>query len=484
MLGRVLFYGFRASLLMWCLAFIGHAPFLHVPSQINGLVLLAALAGSFLKLGVDLPRTRVPLAGALAGLVSGLVNILILGAQIVEQPATTDALKAGSQGIRSDAMVHIAGFLAASMVLGALSASIGSRLFQRPELAAKAPGISGHPEFLPRWARLMMIALFPLIVLGGWVTSADAGMSVEGWPGSGGASMILFPLSLMTDGRVFLEHSHRLFGMLVGLITLIGMVWMLIAERRGWIKALAITIFVLVCVQGVLGGKRVTLDVRVLGMVHGILAQIIFALAMVLAATQSSAFMFGGPARAHRWAGSARTLSIITLAAFFIQLSFGAAYRHLGFAADGTPKPGGIHSLYSHAGFAIVVAVLAAITGSRLRGIAGEVMGEMGRKAMRVGAALTHGVLAQFMLGWITFAVLMTSSTKGVVADHDELHAVPIVPIHEQLLATAHQGLGALLIGFAALAVLWSWRLVRKADPAGVSSGSSEDLTAQPPTSA
>lgn len=461
MLGRIVFHGFRASLLMWCVAFVLHAPFIHIPSWINGLALLAIFAICLLKCGIDLPRPQAALAGGLSGFVAGLINILLLGSMLVEQPADAAGLKPGAEGLSSDAWLRVSLFLVASTVAGALIASIGRVLAApRDAMVTRDHGSTG-PNFLPRFVWLMALAFFPLIIIGGWVTSADAGMSVKGWPGSGGAVMILYPLSLMTDGRVFLEHSHRLFGMLVGLTTLVGMIWILARERRAWVKALVIAIFVLVCVQGLLGGKRVTMDARVLGMLHGLLAQIIFALAMVLAASFTTAFVHEGPARPHRSAASVRTLAMVTLGAFVIQLAFGAAYRHLGVAADGTPKPGGQHAIYAHAGFAIVVALLAAITGFKLKALAREIAGGMGREAKRVSGGLTHGVLAQFVLGWITFAVLMTSDTRGVVPGHEDLHAVPHVPLHEQLLATAHQGLGAILFATAALAVVWSWRMVR-----------------------
>ncbi len=56
---------------------------------------------------------------------------------------------------------------------------------------------------------------FPLIFLGGLVTSHGAGMSVPDWPNSYGYNMFLFPPSLWTGGILF-EHTHRLLGTVVG----------------------------------------------------------------------------------------------------------------------------------------------------------------------------------------------------------------------------------------------------------------------------
>ncbi len=56
---------------------------------------------------------------------------------------------------------------------------------------------------------------FPLIFLGGLVTSHKAGMSVPDWPNSYGYNMFLFPPRLWRGGILF-EHTHRLLGSVVG----------------------------------------------------------------------------------------------------------------------------------------------------------------------------------------------------------------------------------------------------------------------------
>jgi len=56
---------------------------------------------------------------------------------------------------------------------------------------------------------------FPLIFLGGLVTSHQAGLSVPDWPNSYGYNMFLFPINEWKGGILF-EHTHRLMGTLVG----------------------------------------------------------------------------------------------------------------------------------------------------------------------------------------------------------------------------------------------------------------------------
>lgn len=75
-------------------------------------------------------------------------------------------------------------------------------------------------------ALLVLLTMFPLIFLGGLVTSHGAGMSVPDWPNSYGYNMFLFPVSEWLGG-IFFEHTHRLLGTLVGFfcINLVMQAW-------------------------------------------------------------------------------------------------------------------------------------------------------------------------------------------------------------------------------------------------------------------
>ena len=89
------------------------------------------------------------------------------------------------------------------------------------------------------------------------VTGQQAGLAVVDWPNSFGSNMFLYPLSRMTGG-VFYEHAHRLLGSLVGLTTLVLAVFLWRTDERRGVKLLAAAALLLVIVQGVLGGLRVT----------------------------------------------------------------------------------------------------------------------------------------------------------------------------------------------------------------------------------
>src|SRR5579862_9327249 len=79
-----------------------------------------------------------------------------------------------------------------------------------------------QPEYHPwlhRLAVLTAAATFPLIFMGGLVTSHQAGMSVPDWPNSYGYNMFLFPPSKWVGGILY-EHTHRLMGTVVGFLAI------------------------------------------------------------------------------------------------------------------------------------------------------------------------------------------------------------------------------------------------------------------------
>src|SRR4051812_50212099 len=68
-------------------------------------------------------------------------------------------------------------------------------------------------------AVLTACATFPLIFMGGLVTSHQAGMSVPDWPNSWGYNMFLFPPRLWIGGILY-EHTHRLMATVVGMLAI------------------------------------------------------------------------------------------------------------------------------------------------------------------------------------------------------------------------------------------------------------------------
>jgi hypothetical protein len=60
-------------------------------------------------------------------------------------------------------------------------------------------------------------------------------------------------------GGVFYEHSHRLMGSLVGMLSIVLCAWAWKTEPRRWVRWLATGVLAAVIFQGVLGGLRVVL---------------------------------------------------------------------------------------------------------------------------------------------------------------------------------------------------------------------------------
>ncbi len=460
MIQTILYHGFRTNLWMWVIALVTHTPGVHIPSPVKGLALILAFAFGTALAGRSLSNTRPWLVGAGVGLLAALLNLMLLGSLLVEQPVQGSP-QAGTEGLAPNAILVIGGFLVGCTVLGALCGFVGGS-FRGHVMAS---GFDPIPQpWLERFLRLMAWSLVPLILVGGLVTSADAGMSVRGWPASDGAFMFLYPISLMTDDRVFFEHSHRLLGSLVGLTVLTGMIWVLLAERQVLPRGLAIGLFLLVCIQGYLGGARVNLDSRIVGVIHGISAQLIMALAWLLAMLVSAAFRHATPVP-HPLAGRLRGLSIALLIGLVIQLTLGAAFRHLG-----ASKPGMVHMIYTHAALAIVLVILAALMGFGLKKAAEDAAAqghEHAGPAKRAGGGLVHATMTQFLLGWLTFWLVISNrpaaGRAGAVPGPTELATTPKVPIAEAITATLHQTLGAAILALAVLSAGWIWRLLRSA---------------------
>jgi cytochrome c oxidase assembly protein subunit 15 len=178
------------------------------------------------------------------------------------------------------------------------------------------------------FAMLTAAATVVLICFGGLVTSHGAGLAVPDWPNSYGYNMFLFPISMWVGG-IFYEHTHRLAGSVVGLLTLALAIWLWWKDSRRWLRWLGWLALLLVILQGVLGGLRVVLLKDQLGLVHGALAQIFLVLVAAIALFTSRAWMEVWPRRAAGPdPGGIRWLVIATTGIILVQLLLGAAMRH------------------------------------------------------------------------------------------------------------------------------------------------------------
>jgi len=162
-----------------------------------------------------------------------------------------------------------------------------------------------------------------LIVFGGLVTNTGAALAVPDWPTTFGHNMFLYPWSKMVGG-IFYEHSHRLLGALVGVLTI---ALAISAWRRGGItRILGVSAALVVVVQGVLGGLRVVLVQDTLAIVHGCLAQAFFGLLTAITFVTSRAAERPTPAVDP----TLRALAILAAVLVYAQIVFGALLTHTG----------------------------------------------------------------------------------------------------------------------------------------------------------
>jgi heme a synthase len=187
--------------------------------------------------------------------------------------------------------------------------------------------------WLHRFALLTTLVTFPLLIVGGLVTSTGSALAVPDWPTTFGHNMFLYPLSGMVGGILY-EHSHRLLGAVVGFLTIILTCWLWVQEPRLWLRWLGSIALAVVILQGALGGLRVVLLAHTLAIVHACIAQAFFALLV-------SITFFTSPARPDPSAAfpaepltRLRRVCLLTTAVLYVQIVFGAILRHTGTRLD------------------------------------------------------------------------------------------------------------------------------------------------------
>lgn len=183
-------------------------------------------------------------------------------------------------------------------------------------------------SWLSRFAWLTAATTLLLICSGGMVTSKGVGLAVPDWPTTFGYNMFLFPFSKWVGGILF-EHTHRLLGAAVGLLTIVLAVWLSRIEHPGYLKMLGWIALAAVIVQGVLGGLRVTMLKDEIGIFHACLAQAFFGLLVFIALATTAVWraLSMSPANRER-IRSTWKLSVVLIVAIYFQLALGATMRH------------------------------------------------------------------------------------------------------------------------------------------------------------
>jgi cytochrome c oxidase assembly protein subunit 15 len=182
-----------------------------------------------------------------------------------------------------------------------------------------------YNPLLHRTAQLTAAATLLLIFMGGLVTSHGAGLSVPDWPNSYGYNMFTFPPSKWIGG-IFYEHTHRLMGIVVGMLSIALTIIAWKSEERKWVRWLTTSVLFAVIFQGVLGGLRVILIKLNLAIVHACVAEAFFCLTALVCVVTSKWWLTTAPTN-HLRAGRLVPLLVCCIAIYF-QLIIGASMRH------------------------------------------------------------------------------------------------------------------------------------------------------------
>jgi cytochrome c oxidase assembly protein subunit 15 len=423
----VLPLAFATTVSMWAVAYVCRLPVVMAPSWLILGMMLAVVA-----LWGWVTGSRAGggwLGGVYVGGAAAILNLLILGSLLTP---------AEGGGVIPSAMWWVPGsILAIALVSGGFAAGAGS--VSREATAS---------DWTALFAKVAVAATFLLVVAGGLVTSNEAGLAVVDWPNSFGTNMFLFPLARMTGG-IYYEHAHRLFGALVGLTTIALIVRLWRFDARTWLRRLGLAAIVLVILQGVLGGLRVTggftlstseadmVPNLTLALMHGVLGQIFLAVIVGIAVV-TSRLWFSAPSPEPRpYAKDDSTFQRWLIGILIVQLVLGAVQRHLSAL------------LIVHICLATVVILLAVMVGGRAWGLYRGCW-----PVENLGKLLISLASVQVFLGIAALAVTQGKATVGFPTTI------------EVTITTAHQATGAALLALSVMLRLWTSRLFRPADGA------------------
>src|SRR5574337_643879 len=96
-----------------------------------------------------------------------------------------------------------------------------------------------HSRWPHRLAVVSAATTLLLIFVGGLVTNTGSALAVPDWPTTFGYNMFLYPWSKMVGG-IFFEHSHRLLGSAVGMLTIALLITTWLGEPRRWVRMLTL----------------------------------------------------------------------------------------------------------------------------------------------------------------------------------------------------------------------------------------------------
>lgn len=286
-----------------------------------------------------------------------------------------------------------------------------------------------HGQLIHRLAiGTAIMSLIP-ILLGSLVTTLGAGMAFLDWPTSDGEGMLTYPW-LKSSGDKFIEHGHRLGGVLIGICSIglcVATHWL---NAEASVKAGSILVLAGVIVQGLIGGLRVRLDAQTVALGHSLFGCLVFSsLWMVALISRPARKQCSQPHSGVKWPG--RLLAVAVLLICFGQYTVGAFLRHLGLM------------MHLHLAGAIAVLLITGVvlvrssrTDMRLRSrsrsfaiaVGLQVAIGLGAWATRFGLPWIGFVATQHSLPQVTLRSLHTLGGMCVVATAIAWTAATVIP--------------------------------------------------------
>jgi cytochrome c oxidase assembly protein subunit 15 len=303
----------------------------------------------------------------------------------------------------------------------------------------EAPAPAGWHRGLYRLALVVVPLTLLVVLLGGKTKSKEAGLTIAE------PFMFTVDFNLFWIENISAEYSHRAAVLLLSIGVLSLTVWTHISSTSATARRLTRWLAGLVLAQAVLGALTVHFMAKPHASIpHGVLGQVIFALAVSLAVVTSKKWLTPAPAPLAEDHPGLRRLAFYLLIALFVQLLLGAALRHDNKGAT-LRSDGGIFSfiwhLVAHLCGAFAVIVCAARVISRVFSRYRQVPG------------LVSSVRWIMILLTVQFALGLGAAVAKVMYSRtfEEADAPPPIRV---LVSTSHQTLGAIILALSAVLLL------------------------------
>lgn len=269
-----------------------------------------------------------------------------------------------------------------------------------------------------RFAVALAGATLFLLFAGAMVTSTGSGLATPDWPLPEGR--LLPPM----EGEMLFEHGHRLVAAAVGLMTVVLAVWLILRERRGWVRMLGIVALAVVVTQGLLGMLTVRLGLfPAVSILHAGLSQLFFGLTVTIALVTSKGWMQREDLEPSI-AGHALGLAV----AIYLQIVAGALFRHTG---DG---------LVYHLLGAGIVAFLAI--------------------RLTLAAAGSSRIIAWGILGLLAVQLLLGAGSLTLVSVGGGVKTIQ-APVGKALLLSLHLAIAGAMLGLSLILTLRGYHAAR-----------------------